>query len=661
MQQSLLWQVCFTPAHLARTHYFMRLDNLGNINVIKHRDAKENLKRHVDKFHNPLAVGLSAARRVCEKVYRRTVATGKHERKKHEWKRHQLQDAKPKKKPKRPVHPIDLNESGTVTLCSKPLGIDNSVPLMRPSSAGIFDFMEEYEVHELEGERFFPELEGSLGVQPLPEDSIAEHRALVAERPLSSISQGLRGFTHGAVAERAEGGSKTTPTSVALTLQEDQNTCVNGWSGCIPHEGTRRSVSIADESLPWWIASNHVSPHPSRHTNLTHVNPFDVEYRPNPVYYAPSLSLRSIHWMPSCDTNNCLNNSFEQGSWEMAISASRREAVNKTLLTRSTKNQMSKSECSNDLASRSFEQGSEELVVSTSRREAVLKTLPFADLIRSGSLEDDAFCQSAFRLANTREILNKAKQPRYRYRHGRLSGSGKRRLQHVAFPPVKCDHCRRLFHGVDRRRKLGRHRRKVHESDIYDTHGKRVGTSPRKSLSGHRVCSTTRREPFSSGPIRVHSSSSAVTLALSDDLSVFDDTSWNRELSLRRPMAVSIDVFWGIGSQNGTLDIGGHVPIVTRHESLRFDNLDFGMSATHFQRSKTTTGVSSWRHGECATSICERQRPLRHRSANGSFLRSRRTLDRHKIRRNKVAEIEHSLATYGTTNRRLVGPPTQLL
>ena len=639
MQPSLSWQVRFAPAYFASTHYFVRLDNLGNINFINHRYAKGNLKRHVNSFHNPLADGLSAARRVCEKVYKRAVATGKHE-----WKKHHIQDAKPKKRPDRPFHPVVLKESGAGRLCSKLLGIGDSLPSMRPPSAGICDVTKGFSAYDLrDGFTRIPELEGDS-----VEDSISRDRS--------------------SIAERETGGCKNTPIHVTNTLQEDLDARVNGWFGYIPQEGTRLSVSIADGSSPW-IATNHVSVHPSRLTNPTRLTPFAFEYRPfveylpnpfdNPVHLSPSP--RPTRWMTPCDFEHRLNNSFEQGSWELAIPPWRGEAVMNPLLTRSTENLILNSECSYDLASKSFEQGSQELVVSTSRREAVLKTLPFADLIRSGSLEDNAFCQSAFRLANTREILNKAKQPRYRYRHGRLSGSGKRRLQHVAFPPVKCDHCLRLFHGVDRRRKLGRHRRKIHQSDVYDTHSKRVGTSPRTSLSGHRVYSTTRRKPSSPGPIRVHSSSSVVTLALSDDLSVFDDTSWNRELSLRRPMAVSIDVFWGIGSQNGTLDIGGHVPIVTRHESLRFDDRYFGVTTTHFQRSKTTTGVSSRRHGEYATGICERQRPLRHRSANGSFLRSRRTLDRHKIRRNKVAEIEHSLATYGTTNRRLVGPPTQLL
>jgi hypothetical protein len=83
-------------------------------------------------------------------------------------------------------------------------------------------------------------------------------------------------------------------------------------------------------------------------------------------------------------------------------------------------------ESSFDPASSSFDvhgldQASEKLSVSTSRREAVLNTLPFAELIRSGSLEDAASHRLAILLVNTQESMDNAKQPRYRYRHGRLS------------------------------------------------------------------------------------------------------------------------------------------------------------------------------------------------------------------------------------------------
>ncbi|KAB2101594.1 hypothetical protein AG0111_0g10130 [Alternaria gaisen] len=59
------------------------------------RYAKGNLRRHVLAFHNPLAKVLGTACRVCKKVYKRADAT-----RKHEWKKHHIPDAKPKKRAK---------------------------------------------------------------------------------------------------------------------------------------------------------------------------------------------------------------------------------------------------------------------------------------------------------------------------------------------------------------------------------------------------------------------------------------------------------------------------------------------------------------------------------------------------------------------------------
>ncbi|OAG21948.1 hypothetical protein CC77DRAFT_1007446 [Alternaria alternata] len=59
------------------------------------RYGKGNLRRHVLAFHNPLATVLGTACRVCKKAYRRADAT-----RKHEWNKHQISDAKPKKRAK---------------------------------------------------------------------------------------------------------------------------------------------------------------------------------------------------------------------------------------------------------------------------------------------------------------------------------------------------------------------------------------------------------------------------------------------------------------------------------------------------------------------------------------------------------------------------------
>jgi hypothetical protein len=102
------------------------------------------------------------------------------------------------------------------------------------------------------------------------------------------------------------------------------------------------------------------------------------------------------------------------------------------------------------------------LSLSDSLREAILMDLPFADLLRSRSLENPALYQSVQQLKHTKKMMNEALRPRHRFRGGRISGSGKGRVRRAAYPPLKCDQCRGVFDGNDRKRKLARHRRKVH-------------------------------------------------------------------------------------------------------------------------------------------------------------------------------------------------------
>jgi len=56
------------------------------------RYRKGNLRRHNTAFHSPLAL-VGSACRICKKAYKRTDAT-----RKHEWKKHRLSDAMPKKR-----------------------------------------------------------------------------------------------------------------------------------------------------------------------------------------------------------------------------------------------------------------------------------------------------------------------------------------------------------------------------------------------------------------------------------------------------------------------------------------------------------------------------------------------------------------------------------
>ncbi|KAF7677083.1 hypothetical protein GT037_005295 [Alternaria burnsii] len=59
------------------------------------RYRKGNLRRHVIAFHSSLAVVVGTACRICKKAYKRADAT-----RKHEWKKHRIPDAKPKKRTK---------------------------------------------------------------------------------------------------------------------------------------------------------------------------------------------------------------------------------------------------------------------------------------------------------------------------------------------------------------------------------------------------------------------------------------------------------------------------------------------------------------------------------------------------------------------------------
>ncbi|KAI4660479.1 uncharacterized protein J4E78_005182 [Alternaria triticimaculans] len=59
------------------------------------RYRKGNLRRHNLAFHNEFAAVVGSACRVCKRAYKRTDAT-----RKHEWKKHRILDAMPKKRTK---------------------------------------------------------------------------------------------------------------------------------------------------------------------------------------------------------------------------------------------------------------------------------------------------------------------------------------------------------------------------------------------------------------------------------------------------------------------------------------------------------------------------------------------------------------------------------
>ena len=106
----------------------------------------------------------------------------------------------------------------------------------------------------------------------------------------------------------------------------------------------------------------------------------------------------------------------------------------------------------------------------------LLKDTPFVALLRSTSLEDTQFQKSVQNLHNTRNALGNMGRPQHRFRGGRMSVSGRGFLMRVAYPDLRCDQCPRIFRGNDRRRKLARHRHRLHgpESHIKEAGGEPV-------------------------------------------------------------------------------------------------------------------------------------------------------------------------------------------
>jgi hypothetical protein len=92
----------------------------------------------------------------------------------------------------------------------------------------------------------------------------------------------------------------------------------------------------------------------------------------------------------------------------------------------------------------------------------LLQNLPFANLIRSASLEDANFYQSVQDLHNMRYIMKAKEKQRHHFRAGKLSISARDSVIRKAYPPLKCDQCTRVFTGQHRRRILAGHCKRMH-------------------------------------------------------------------------------------------------------------------------------------------------------------------------------------------------------
>jgi len=92
----------------------------------------------------------------------------------------------------------------------------------------------------------------------------------------------------------------------------------------------------------------------------------------------------------------------------------------------------------------------------------LLQNLPFANLIRSASLEDANFYQSVQDLHNMRYMMKAKEKQRHHFRAGKLSISARDSVIRKAYPPLKCDQCTRVFTGQHRRRILAGHCKRMH-------------------------------------------------------------------------------------------------------------------------------------------------------------------------------------------------------
>ncbi|KAF2795751.1 hypothetical protein K505DRAFT_359909 [Melanomma pulvis-pyrius CBS 109.77] len=91
-----------------------------------------------------------------------------------------------------------------------------------------------------------------------------------------------------------------------------------------------------------------------------------------------------------------------------------------------------------------------------------LRDLPFANLMRSASLEDADFYKSVQEFYDIRYVMDIKEKKQHRFQAGKISLSSRDTVMRKAYPPLKCDQCPRVFTGQYRRRILAGHRKRAH-------------------------------------------------------------------------------------------------------------------------------------------------------------------------------------------------------
>lgn len=89
---------------------------------------------------------------------------------------------------------------------------------------------------------------------------------------------------------------------------------------------------------------------------------------------------------------------------------------------------------------------------------------PFAQLMRSRSLEDAKFKQSLIQLQAIRAITEDAAMAKHWFQGGQIQDMANGVVMHNTYPVLRCSFCPRVFTGADRKRKCARHCRKLHIS-----------------------------------------------------------------------------------------------------------------------------------------------------------------------------------------------------
>lgn len=118
--------------------------------------------------------------------------------------------------------------------------------------------------------------------------------------------------------------------------------------------------------------------------------------------------------------------------------------------------------------------------------------LPFARLVRSKTLEDAKFKQSLVQLHTIRAMMEDAAMPKYEFRGGRCQHTSRDVMLQNAFPVLRCGFCPRVFSGADRKRKLARHRKKLH----------RFRSSPEENESDRQITAAPAESDVTELPMR---------------------------------------------------------------------------------------------------------------------------------------------------------------